>query len=65
VQIGSEKLCDEVAADGDISGVYAKEAETLDNKMNIHILKGRDEDVAERDNLCRYREPLASRQSET
>jgi hypothetical protein len=53
VQVGSEKLCDEVAADGDVSGVYAKEAESLHRRMNIHILKGRNEDVAERDNLIR------------
>lgn len=64
MQVGSEKLCDEVAADGDISGVYAKEAESLDNRINIHILKGRNEDVAERDDLSRYREPLVSGRSE-
>lgn len=53
MQVGSEKLCDEVAAENDISGDTRKRQEVLGEKMNIHILKGRDEDVAERDNLSR------------
>jgi hypothetical protein len=54
VQIGAEKLCDEVAVGSDISGVSGNRQSNRKRKEreNVHVFKGRDEDVAKRDDLC-------------